>query len=59
MVEENRGVAENTNVAPPLLAVGVTEGELEEEMTKSLATAVVAPRTPDTLIMQLIAEPVR
>ena len=53
------GVLENVNVDPPFEENGVIEREFEDEIEKSVASAVVAPEAPETEITQVIAVPSR
>ncbi len=50
-------VVENTKEDPPLFPVSVSDPS-KEEATKSFATPVVAPLTPEVLIVQTIPVPV-
>jgi len=52
------GVVENTNVEPPFDVVRLETAE-SAEMEKSLARPVVAPPTPDTVIVQVTVTPTR
>lgn len=53
------GIVEKLNVAPPFIAVGVIDAELDDDTTKSDATPVVAPVAPETPITQEIGAPKR
>lgn len=53
------GEVEKAKVAPPFAVEGEIEGELEEETRKSADIPVVAPASPETVIVHEMPSPAR